>query len=96
MALLAQSELAGHAADLGIGEVTDQLLNRPRSNLRPDVHEEDHVRRGFRHAGVDGNRLAAVLFQDDGLEKRMLLLASNSAVPSVDPSETTMISLMLG
>ena len=73
MALLAQDEFAGHAADLRIGEVTDQLLNRARSNLRPDVHEEDHFRRGLRHSGVDCDRLAAVLFRTIDLEKRMLL-----------------------
>jgi hypothetical protein len=49
------------------------LPNRAGSNLRPDVHEEDHVRGGLGHARVDSNRLAAVLGQDNGLEKRMPL-----------------------
>ena len=63
MAFVAQDQFAGHAANLGIGEVTDQLLNRARSNLRPDVNEKDHFPRGFGHAGVDCDRLAAVLLR---------------------------------
>ena len=73
VAFVAQLEVARHAADLLVGKVANQLLDRARRNLRPDVNEQDHLRRGLRQAGVDRNRLASVLFKDDGLDTRMLL-----------------------
>ena len=71
MTFVAQLQFPRHAAHLLIGEVADQLLNRSRRDLRPNVHEQDHLRRGMRHAGIHRDRLASVLFQDDGLDTRM-------------------------
>ena len=74
MARPAQSESAADTANLRVGEVADQLPNRPRNNLRPDIHEENHICRSFRHAGVNGGRLASMLFENNNFEKRILLL----------------------
>ena len=94
VACLAQCKFAGNATNLRVGEVAYQLLNRARRNLGPDVDEEDHVCRGLRHAGIDGDRLADVLLRTIVFRSGCCWLASNSAVPSVEPSETMMISLM--
>jgi len=73
VAFLAQLEVASHTANLPIGEVADQLPNRARSNVRPKVHEDDHIRCGFRHTSVYGDCFASALFKNDGMDMRMVL-----------------------
>ena len=96
VALLTQNEFAGHAANLRIGEVADQLLNRARSNLRPDVHEEDHSAVALATPALTATALPTCSVSTMVLRARCCCRASNSAVPSVEPSETMMISLMFG
>ena len=72
VAVLAESEFAGHAADCRIGEVADELLDCAGGDLRADVHEEDDVCGGLGDAGAESGRLAGVHGQRDCFQARVL------------------------
>ena len=69
---LSKHQLAGNTADFWIGKIADKFLDRSGGYFRPDVNEEDYIRRCPIDSGIDCDCFSGLLFKDYGSDTRMI------------------------